>query len=216
MNFGDGVIWIDALGYLSACMVIATHSMKTMIKLRVTSIAASFLFIIYGFLAPSYPQVLLHGVLLPLNAFRLRQMMSLVEQVSGALTGSISMEWLHTYSTRISCKKGDMIFGKGEAADTMYYTLSGRFHLIESGIEIAPGNLVGEIGLVSPGNNRTQSFAYSEDGELLSIGYERVKELYFQNPKFGFYFLNLIAQRLIANNALLEEKLGETRERAAV
>ena len=119
------------------------------------------------------------------------------------------MDWLQTISLRSYCKEGDVLFKKGDLADTMFYPLSGRFLLAETGIEILPGQLVGEIGLVSPENGRTQTLKCIEAGELLSIGYDRVKELYFQNPQFGFYFLNLIAQRLIANNATLEQKLKQ-------
>jgi hypothetical protein len=35
-----------------------------------------------------------------------------------------------------------------------------------------------------------------------------VKQLYFQNPKFGFYFLDLIAQRLFRDIQRLEAKIA--------
>lgn len=38
-----------------------------------------------------------------------------------------------------------------------------------------------------------------EDAELLKIGYDRLEQLYFQNPKFGMYFLQLTAARLFDN-----------------
>jgi hypothetical protein len=34
---------------------------------------------------------------------------------------------------------------------------------------------------------------------MLVITYRETKALYFQNPKFGFYFLELIAERLLGN-----------------
>ena len=45
-------------------------------------------------------------------------------------------------------------------------------------------------------NKRTLTFECVEDGELLTISYSQVKQIYFQNPVFGFYFLQLISQRL--------------------
>jgi len=36
-----------------------------------------------------------------------------------------------------------------------------------------------------------------------------VKQLYFQNPKFGFYFLQLTSRRLFENVARLEKRLAE-------
>jgi CRP-like cAMP-binding protein len=48
-----------------------------------------------------------------------------------------------------------------------------------------------------------------EDGEVLTLSYERLREIYFQNPQFGFYFLKLTSERLLQNIARLEEKLTE-------
>ena len=39
---------------------------------------------------------------------------------------------------------------------------------------------------------------------VLTITYERLLELYFQNPQFGYYFLVLTSQRLLQNIARAE------------
>ena len=44
----------------------------------------------------------------------------------------------------------------------------------------------------------------TEAAQVLTITYERLLELYFQNPQFGYYFLVLTSQRLLQNNARLE------------
>jgi CRP-like cAMP-binding protein len=38
----------------------------------------------------------------------------------------------------------------------------------------------------------------------LTITYEKLMELYFQNPEFGYYFLRLTTERLMQNIARLE------------
>jgi CRP-like cAMP-binding protein len=43
-----------------------------------------------------------------------------------------------------------------------------------------------------------------EDGQVLTITYERLLAIYFQNPQFGYYFLVLTSQRLLENIARLE------------
>ncbi|MCZ7641661.1 MAG: cyclic nucleotide-binding domain-containing protein [Pseudorhodoplanes sp.] len=91
----------------------------------------------------------------------------------------------------------------------MFYPVSGRYRLEEIDVPIGPGEVVGEIGLVTPDNKRTQTFRCEEDGELLVIGYNQVKQLYFQNPKFGFFFLKLITQRLLANHRNMQERLEQ-------
>ena len=49
-----------------------------------------------------------------------------------------------------------------------------------------------------------------ENGEVLTITYDRLLELYFQNPEFGYYFLRLTTERLMQNIARLEA-LAENR-----
>jgi CRP-like cAMP-binding protein len=51
-----------------------------------------------------------------------------------------------------------------------------------------------------------------EDGEVLTASYQQVKELYFQNPQFGFYFLRLTTERLFENIARLEKELVHKNE----
>ena len=41
-------------------------------------------------------------------------------------------------------------------------------------------------------------------GEVLTITYDRLLEIYFENPEFGYYFLRLASDRLIQNIARLE------------
>ena len=48
-----------------------------------------------------------------------------------------------------------------------------------------------------------------KDADVLRITYDQVKQLYFQNPKFGFYFLQLTSRRLFENIARLEKRLAE-------
>lgn len=199
--------WVDALGYAAVGLTITQYLMRTMIPLRIISICASLLFLIYGVVAPSYPHVVLNAVLLPLNLIRLHEMRRLVSQVRNASHDDLSMEWLCSFSSKRLCKKGDVLFRKGDEADMMYYTVSGRYKLTEIGVEIDPGHMIGEIALATPDNRRTQSFECIEAGEVREISYEKVKELYFQNPQFGFNFLKLITQRLIANHARLETQL---------
>ena len=49
---------------------------------------------------------------------------------------------------------------------------------------------------------------------MLAISYSSAEQLYFQNPKFGFYFLRLATQRLFQNNVRLEGELARARAAA--
>ena len=197
--------WIEAVGYLGALLTLGTYSMKTMIPLRVSGICANCVFIVYGALASVYPQLFLHAVLLPLNSLRLYQMLQLVKQVKAAAQGGqLNLDWLKPFMNKRRCEAGEVLFRKGEPSSDMLYTLTGKYRLLEIDDEIGPGELVGELGLIAPEAKRTLTFACTEAGELLSISYFQVKQLYFQNPKFGFYLLQLIGHRLFKDIARLE------------
>jgi CRP-like cAMP-binding protein len=78
------------------------------------------------------------------------------------------------------------------------------FLVSEINVAVPPGRLMGELGFLSPDNRRTATIICTEDGQVLSITYEKLLEIYFQNPQFGYYFLVLTSQRLLENISRLE------------
>jgi len=205
----------DFVGYAAAVLVFATFWMKTMIPLRVLGLASNVLFIGYGYLAGAYPPLVLHVLLLPLNVMRLRQMLLLSRQVAQAAVGDLNMDWVKPFTSSHAMNAGDLLFRKGEPADRMFFVVSGRCRLVETGVDIAPGAVVGEMALLSPGKSRTQTLRCLEAGKLLEITYSQLRQLYFQNPKFGFYFIELISKRLFENIARLESEIAALRASAA-
>lgn len=208
MEFLHSIQWPMWFGYAAVVTSVVTCAMKTMIPLRVISIACNSLFIIYGFFGGIYPTLLLNIVLLPLNALRLHEMRRLIRDVEEAASlGENSVDWLKPFMHSRKFRKGDVLFHKGDAADAIFYSVEGRYRLRELGIEIPPGQVFGDLGFISPGNRRTQTIECIEDGEVLAASYQQVKELYYQNPQFGFYFLRLTSERLFQNIGRLEDEL---------
>ena len=209
MDWISSVTWPQWFGYAAVLASIVTCAMKTMIPLRLVSMVCNSLFITYGIFANVYPTLILNCILLPLNGLRLFQMRKLIADVErAAASGQSSIDWLIPYMSHRKLKKGEIVFRKGDVADAMFYSVSGRYRLLESGIEIPFGQVFGELGLISPGNVRTQTVECLEDGQALSASYQMIKELYFQNPEFGFYFLRLTSERLFQNISRLEEELA--------
>ncbi len=68
-------------------------------------------------------------------------------------------------------------------------------------IEDDAAQLMGELGFLSPGNLRTATLECIEPGEVGVVTYFDIKQLFFQNPKFGYYLMKLIAARLFENEA---------------
>jgi len=48
-----------------------------------------------------------------------------------------------------------------------------------------------------------------DSGDVLTITYETLLELYFQNPEFGYYLLSLTSERLLQNVSRLEGLVEE-------
>jgi CRP-like cAMP-binding protein len=93
----------------------------------------------------------------------------------------------------------------------MLLTVTGRFRVIEIDVELPPGNLMGELGFLTPDNRRTATIECIEDGHVLTITYEKLLEIYFQNPQFGYYFLVLTSQRLLQNLARAEAIIAQNK-----
>jgi CRP/FNR family transcriptional regulator, cyclic AMP receptor protein len=199
--------WPTWFGYAAVTTSIVTCAMRTMVPLRILSLVCNSCFVIYGFFGAVYPTLFLNLILLPLNGFRLREMLELTHKVQAAVSGDRSFDWLKPFMAKRRERAGDILFRKGDTADSMYYTVTGRYRLAESGIEIPPGQVVGELALLAPDKRRTQTLECIEDGEVMVASYEQVKELYFQNPEFGFHFLELTSARLFQNIARLEDEL---------
>lgn len=208
--------WTELTGYVAATCVFLTFYMKTMIPLRVAGLVSNVCFIAYGYLDLAYPVFVLHLVLLPLNALRLRQMLVLVKQVRIATRDDLGMGWIKPFSATREVRTGQTLFRRGDMADEMFFVVSGRFRLVEIGVDILPGQVVGELGFLAPDRSRTATLQCVESGQMLLITYEQVEQLYFQSPQFGFYFLQLTTRRLFENIANLEAELAMRPSRTAL
>jgi hypothetical protein len=149
-----------------------------------------------------------HLILMPFNIFRLREMLRLTKQVRVAAQSNLEMDWLKPFTSSRRMRAGELLFRKGDVANEIYFIISGRCRVSALGIDVLPGHVVGELALLTPDQMRTQSVECTEDGEALQITYEQVKQLYYQNPRFGFYFLQLTTRRLFQDIARLENALA--------
>ena len=189
---------------VGAIFFVATLLMQTMVPLRVANMVGCTFFATSGALSGNVANFLLYLLLLPINAVRLRQMLKLVKKARNATQGDMSMEWLKPFMTERRYRRGDRLYKKGDAAAEMSLTVTGKFLVKEIDVELPPGSMMGELGFSSPNKQRTMTIECIEDGQVLTITYERLLEIYFQNPQFGYYFLVLTSHRLLENISRLE------------
>ena len=74
---------VDLCGFVAAAMTLMTFAQRTMLPMRVTALLANVFFILYGWLGPFYPVLILHMILLPVNTIRLREVARGSRKLSG-------------------------------------------------------------------------------------------------------------------------------------
>jgi hypothetical protein len=201
----------NMLALFGAVFVLATVLMRTIVPLRVSAIISNVFFIGYAVLSNSIATFFVYVLLLPINIIRLHQMRKLVKKARASAKDDLSMDWLKPFMTPRKYRKNDLLFRKGEPANEMLFIVTGKFLVKEIGVELSAGRMMGELGFLSPDNRRTQTVECIETGEVLTITYAKLLEVYFQNPEFGYYFLRLSSERLLRDVARLEGIIEQNR-----
>lgn len=197
---------------LAAALIVVSAFVKTIIPLRWLAVASNLGFIVYGFLHPSPLILALHGTLLPVNLWRVLEMQRLTRRVRQASLAELrSGLWLQPHMRRRRLPAGTVLFRKGDRADRLYLLAEGEMELVESGRRLQTGQMFGEIAFFAPDRRRSGSARCMTACTVLSIDETSFRQLYFQNPAFGFEVVRLIAGRLIEDVQRLEGELASRR-----
>lgn len=208
------LFWHEHVGYVALVFGIASLWMRTIIPLRLLAMAACAGMAVYAFEHGAWPPFLLNLIGVPVHGYRAWQMHQLTRRISAAVDGDLSLDWLKPYMTSRKAPAGTTLFRKGEPATEMFYITSGSLHLVELDIEVGPGRLIGEIGMFSPAHRRTMTVKAIGDVELLAISDSSLRQLYYQNPRFGFYLIQLVTSRLVTNLERMEAQVAAQHEAA--
>jgi hypothetical protein len=198
----DHSVYSEIVGVAAAAASLYAANSRTIVPLRIAAVIANALAMAYSGLHGTYPTFALNAILLPLNAWRLHGMLKLVRDIDAAAKTDLNAEWLLPYMRPVAFKSGDLLMKRGEYAHGAFYVAAGEVELVELGKTVGPGTLLGEIGLFAPDGLRIATARAKTDVQAARIDYDRFKELYFQNPEFGFRLLHLIVGRLQTNREL--------------
>jgi CRP-like cAMP-binding protein len=201
--------WIEVAGFVAALASFYSFFTKTMIPLRIAAIFANVLFAFYWFMRGFHPAFALNAALVPLNLFRLRSMSKLVESVRQAARSDLRTDWLLPFMKEKKCLASEVLFTPDSTANEAYYIIDGEVELVEIAKSIGTGTLFGEMALFTPDHHRTLTARCKTDVRLGVITYDDFKQLYFQNPEFGFYLLRLIVLRMKDNVDFMHAQRGK-------
>jgi ABC-type anion transport system duplicated permease subunit len=188
--------YAELIGIAAAAASLYAAQSRTIIPLRWAAIAANLLAMIYSLLHGTYPTFMLNLILLPLNAWRLRGMLHLIRDIDTAVKGDMNIDWLLPYTRPKDFKAGDVMMERGEYATAAFYIVAGEVEIPENNETFGKGALLGEIGLFTPDGRRLKTMICKTAVQTAVIDYDQFKELYFQNPQFGFRLLHLVVARM--------------------
>jgi len=97
--------------------------------------------------------------------------------------------------------KGDVLFRKGDQGNAMYYVQKGRVRLAELDVNMTDGEVFGELGVFAPTRVRTSSARCEGPTDLFKLTADQTQRLCFENPRFAYYMIRLIADRLVEERA---------------
>jgi hypothetical protein len=192
----------ESVGIAAAIASLYAANSRTIIPLRIAAIAANALAMAYSFMHGTYPTFALNLILLPVNAWRLGGMLGLIRDIDAALKGDMNADWLLPYTRPRRFKAGEVMMERGEYATAAFYIASGEVEIPDLKAVLGKGTLLGEIGLFTPDGRRLYTIRCKTDVDAAVIDYDQFKELYFQNPQFGFRLLHLVVARLQATREL--------------
>lgn len=203
--------------WVAAGLVFVSFFMKTIVPLRKLAIASNVAFICYALMGINFgifdkvlPIFVLHIALLFLNIFRLREVQNTIRSIQAMTREHASLDALTPYMKRESMKRGQWLFKKGDLADRLYVLKKGRIKLVEFDKILEAGAVFGEVGIFSENEARTSSAFSEDDSELYSLTSEKAVELFYQDPRFGFYIVRALARYVSEGIDFASPRVGES------
>lgn len=188
-------------------LVVAGAFTRTMRPLRWLAVGSNIGLLVFGVLSPAPVTMIIAAALLPINVYRAIEVTRLTRRVSRAeVEAGLAGLWLRPYMKSRRLKAGQTLFSKGDKADRLYLLVEGHMELAEIGQPMVAGRIFGEVALFSPNHVRTHTVLCLTPCLVLEIHESTVKQLYYQNPSFGFHLIELLASRLSSDVERAEQR----------
>ena len=113
--------------------------------------------------------------------------------------GESACPWPISFMRRENFRKGDCLFKLGDRAEKLFYIFNGSIRLPELNRLVKAGQVLGELGIFSPGRERTATAVAEEDVEAYSMGADEVKRLMNREPELALDLIQLSIKRLGEN-----------------
>jgi len=108
-------------------------------------------------------------------------------------------KWPLSLMKREMFLKGDYLFRTGDKADKLFFISKGLLRLPEINKVLRPGQVIGEMGIFSPGKERTASAICEEDLETYTMDRDEVLRFFSRDPLLAISLMQLSNKRFIEN-----------------
>jgi hypothetical protein len=188
---------LEVFGWLGAFLTLGAYSMRSMLPLRCAALGANVAFIIYGASVHVYPVLILHLTLLPLNLYRLWEIIVGIRRMRQARGADRAIDALKPFLKPTRFSDGDVVFRRGDKPDHVYFLEHGSVELPELGKTLRAGTVFGEMAYFTNDHERTTTAICRGDCSIMAVDEKSFMSLYRQHPEFGHFLIRLMAQRII-------------------
>ena len=122
--------------------------------------------------------------------------MRLGKSVDEAIDDSRLFNALVPFAKRMKFSSGEILIRKGGPSDALYLLLAGTLWVEEAEVELGPGSIVGEMGVLSSTHRRTATVEATSDCVLGCVSAADFQRVYFADPSLGLALIRLIIDRL--------------------
>ena len=197
---------IEAIGWIGSFLTVATYAMNTMLPLRVFAIAATIFFGVYAALLELWPLLVMDLILLPINIYRLWQIVRLRKAVEHSRKEhEADFSVVRTYGKKRSFKADSVVFEKGDPVDSLYYIDRGSVEIYGFGVLRKSGDIFGEMAFFTDSAKRTATVRCHEDTIVYELDKTHFLRLQFEDPSFGMAIMRTITRRLMREAYGFEE-----------
>jgi sigma-B regulation protein RsbU (phosphoserine phosphatase) len=105
-------------------------------------------------------------------------------------------QWPLAFMAREEFRKGEYLFRQGDPAGKLFFIAKGLVRLPELNRLITPGQVLGELGIFSPGKQRTASALAEQDVQVYAMGSDQVRNLFANDPALALNLIEISVKRL--------------------
>lgn len=105
-------------------------------------------------------------------------------------------QWPISFMSREDFRRGEFLFRVGDPAEKLFFIVKGLIRLPELNRVMKPGQVIGELGIFSPGKQRTASALAEQDVQVYALGSDEVRRLFTHDPGLAINLIEISVKRL--------------------